>query len=278
SRLGILFSGGLDCMCLAVLASKHLPPDEPIDLINVAFENPRALSSGGVVAAYDVPDRKTGRCGLAELQRLAPDRCWQFVEVNVPYADACAAKTHIMQLMAPANTLMDMSIAMALWFAAGGKGSRAMDSATSAEPYESACPVLLSGLGADELFAGYTRHREAWRRHGWPGLIDEVQLDLDRISSRNLGRDDRIISDRAREVRFPFLDERVVGFACQLPIHVKTDPRLPRGVGEKLLLRAMAACQLGLSDTSTRWKRAIQFGARTAKMESGKERGTHRAT
>jgi hypothetical protein len=44
-----------------------------------------------------------------------------------------------------------------------------------------------------------------------------------------------------------------------------------------MLLRAMAACELGLKDTSTRWKRAIQFGARTAKMESGKVRGTHRA-
>ncbi|KAI8048306.1 asparagine synthase-domain-containing protein [Syncephalis plumigaleata] len=277
SRLGILFSGGLDCMCLAALADRHLPAGEPVDLINVAFENPRTLNINNTATAYEVPDRKTGRCGLAELQRLAPNRPWQFVEVNVPYADACAAKSHIMQLMAPATTLMDMSIAMALWFAAGGKGSRTTANLDGPESYDSQCPVLLSGLGADELFAGYTRHREAWRRGGWSSLIDEVQLDIDRISSRNLGRDDRIISDRAREVRFPFLDENVVSYACELPIHVKTDPRLPRGVGEKMLLRAMAACELNLKDTSTRWKRAIQFGARTAKMESGKERGTHRA-
>ncbi|KAI9592186.1 asparagine synthase-domain-containing protein [Syncephalis fuscata] len=283
ARLGILFSGGIDCMCLAMLADRHVPAGEPIDLINVAFENPRTLNKNHTAAAYDVPDRKTGRCGLAELRQLRPDRCWQFVEVNVPYADACAAKPHIARLMSPASTLMDMSIAMALWFAAGGNGSIAgsvcVDDKedTVRVSYNSPCPVLLSGLGADELFAGYTRHREAWRRNGWNSLIEEVQLDLDRISSRNLGRDDRVISDRAREVRFPFLDESVISYACSLPIHLKINPHLPRGVGEKLLLRTMAACELGLKETSTRWKRAIQFGARTAKMESGKERGTHRA-
>ena len=33
-------------------------------------------------AAYDVPDRMTGRQGLAELQRLNPHRQWNFVEVG----------------------------------------------------------------------------------------------------------------------------------------------------------------------------------------------------
>ena len=32
--------------------------------------------------AYDVPDRKTGRQGLLELQRLNPYRQWNFVEVG----------------------------------------------------------------------------------------------------------------------------------------------------------------------------------------------------
>jgi asparagine synthetase B (glutamine-hydrolysing) len=66
--LGILFSGGLDCMCLAALTDRHLPAGEPIDLINVAFENPRTLNKDNTATAYEVPDRKTGRCGLAELQ------------------------------------------------------------------------------------------------------------------------------------------------------------------------------------------------------------------
>ena len=39
-------------------------------------------------AAYDVPDRMTGRQGLAELQRLNPHRQWNFVEVgNLLFVD-----------------------------------------------------------------------------------------------------------------------------------------------------------------------------------------------
>lgn len=83
-----------------------LPTGEPIDLLNVAFENPRALAAAKSVAShgkskkgqvdtngeqdrtdsmYDVPDRLTGRSSVQVLRRVHPDREWRFVEVNVPY-------------------------------------------------------------------------------------------------------------------------------------------------------------------------------------------------
>jgi hypothetical protein len=48
-RIGILFSGGLDCTSIALLVDEVLPRGEGIDLINVAFENPRklGLAAGG---------------------------------------------------------------------------------------------------------------------------------------------------------------------------------------------------------------------------------------
>lgn len=63
--------------------------------------------------------------------------------------------------------------------------------------------MVLAGMGADEQLAGYSHHRVAFEKRGWPGLVEEVERDVARISTRNLGRDDRCISDHGREARFP---------------------------------------------------------------------------
>ncbi|RIA96028.1 asparagine synthase-domain-containing protein [Glomus cerebriforme] len=287
ARVAIMFSGGLDCICLAALADKYIPKEEAIDLLNVGFENPRIQQknkdkkknvSHKNDSIYDVPDRLTGRQGVEELRKIAPGRIWNFVEVNVPYEEACTFKPEIIELMAPSDTIMDLSIAMAFWFAARGKGQIAsLDNTKIKINYESKARVLLVGIGADELLGGYSRHREAFRQCGWQKLIEEVQLDVDRISTRNLGRDDRIISSHSKESRFPYLASNVVSFLCSLPMYIKADMRYERGIGEKLLLRHVAR-QLGLSKASSLWKRAIQFGAKTAKMtnENSKERGNMR--
>ncbi|CDS05555.1 hypothetical protein LRAMOSA08083 [Lichtheimia ramosa] len=311
-RVAILFSGGLDCICLAALADKHLPIHEPIDLLNVAFENPRSQNAkknkqsnpSCQQSTYDTPDRITGREGVKELRLISPKRQWNFVEINVPYNEAMAHRQEIIDRMFPLDTVMDLSIAMALWFAARGKGEINLDD--SVKPYHSHARVLISGLGADEQLGGYSRHREAFRRGGWEQLIDEAsfnmktQLDVDRISTRNLGkasfwvskvylqltltyatsftgRDDRIISDHGKEARFPYLSTHVVNHLCQLPIDIKMDMRYGRGFGEKLLLRQVAV-DLGLSKASRNWKRAIQFGAKTAKMTGDRrsEKGQHK--
>lgn len=98
---------------IAHITTRHIPGDEPIDLLNVAFENPRKQgehqspnrrkkgkptvgdrteASEDVVpdpsTLYLVPDRKTGLEGLAELRRLCPHRVWNFVRREMNYVPA----------------------------------------------------------------------------------------------------------------------------------------------------------------------------------------------
>lgn len=61
---------------------------------------------------------------------------------------------------------------------------------------------MLTGIGADEQLAGYSRHRVCFKKYGLEGLNKELEMELDRISSRNLGRDDRIIGDHGKEARY----------------------------------------------------------------------------
>ena len=86
-RVAVLFSGGLDCTVLARLASDAMPQDQGIDLVNVAFENPRLASRvpNGASDIYEAcPDRITGRSSFAELRRVCPERAWRFIAVCAP--------------------------------------------------------------------------------------------------------------------------------------------------------------------------------------------------
>jgi asparagine synthetase B (glutamine-hydrolysing) len=126
--------------------------------------------------------------------------------------------------------------------------------------------VLLSGLGADELFGGYIRHETAFNRQGYRGLIDELRLDVSRLGKRNLGRDDRAMATWEREVRFPFLDEAFVSWAIQLPISHKCDFANKENTDElcgtpeagKRILRLLAQ-ELGMSAVAREKKRAVSL-------------------
>eukprot|EP01133_Synstelium_polycarpum_P010600 gene10600-12334_t len=253
-RVGVLFSGGLDSMVLAAIAHSHIPADEPIHLFNVAFGE----------SNFDVvPDRSTAISGLAELRVMAPTRTWILVKVNVDQAWMDWAKPIVYELSYPANTIMDMTISLALWFAARGEGI--IHGEDPNIRVMSTCKVLLMGSGADEQLAGYGRHRSAFARGGWAVLQAELNKDFNRIWKRNLGRDDRVISSNRREPRFPYLDENVIEYLNSVPLSYVCDPRLPQGTGDKKILREVGKT-LGLTESTKLIKKAIQFGSRSSKQ------------
>ncbi|NWQ96599.1 ASND1 protein, partial [Burhinus bistriatus] len=302
AHVAVLFSGGIDSMVIAALADKHVPLEESIDLLNVAFmikeqakqkgttkkhtnqevqldllcpqESHKDLDAktGAHLSCFDVPDRITGRAGLKELEAINPSRTWNFVEINVTPEELKKMRQQcIKHLIYPLDTVLDDSIGCAIWFASRGEGF--ISNQGELKPYKSPAKVVLTGIGADEQLAGYSRHRVCFKKYGLEGLNKELEMELDRISSRNLGRDDRIIGDHGKEARFPFLDEDVVSFLNSLPILEKADLTLPRGVGEKLILR-LAAKEFGLTASTVLPKRAVQFGSRIAKLESNSEKAS----
>jgi asparagine synthetase B (glutamine-hydrolysing) len=266
SPLAILFSGGLDCTLLAYISHLVLPLSTPIDLLNVAFQNPRVHKDHNADPYSLCPDRITGLSAYSTLKRLCPDRVIRLVLINIPYSETCAHRQAILSLMHPHNTEMDLSIASALYFASRGSGFLHLSSSDPLVLYATPSRVLLSGLGADELFGGYSRHAIAFGRNGYTSLLDELALDFSRLGKRNLGRDDRITSHWSREVRYPYLDEAFVAWAVGAPGWEKCGFGMERDgatresgldlEGGKLILRLLA-WKYGMEDVAKEKKRAV---------------------
>lgn len=113
---------------------------------------------------------------------------------------------------------------------------------------------LFSGLGSEELFAGYQRHKLAKNKQEecWQGLLNMYERDL--------LRDNAIASAPKVALLTPFLDEQLISAAMRVPAKYKIDDN-----GSKLILREIAQ-DLGLpKDIAWRGKRAAQYGSRLDK-------------
>ena len=259
SQVAVLFSGGLDSTVVAALLNQELEDGESIDLLNVCFDHP----------SHKSPDRVTALASYKDLKEQFPNRQWNLVLVNVTLDEVLLHQEHLLELIAPMRSQMDFNIGAALWFAARGKGHLLQPGGDTIQvPCHSNSRIIYTGVGADEQLGGYGRHRSSFHKHGgWIRLQEELLRDTNRLWLRNHGRDDRCISDHGKEPRYPFLDENVVRTLSKIPLWEITDPRLDKGVGDKLILRNVAM-KLGLKTCSVLPKRAIQFGSRIAKQSA----------
>ncbi|MFJ4841051.1 asparagine synthase (glutamine-hydrolyzing) [Streptomyces sp. NPDC088746] len=112
--------------------------------------------------------------------------------------------------------------------------------------------VVLTGEGADELFAGYGYYHE---RHAAPEALDaELRRTVGALHGLNLQRCDRVTMAHGLEARVPFLDHDVVAHAMSLPAHMKLLEA--DGMEKGHLRRAFT----GRLPHHLLWRRKEQFG------------------
>lgn len=117
------------------------------------------------------------------------------------------------------------------------------------------CLSMFSGLGSEELFAGYSRHKSS------SDLNAECLSGLENMYERDAYRDYLVSELSNLSIKTPFLDSSLVGYSLRLPPSLK----LREGV-EKFIIRKVAL-KFGIPhDIAFRKKRAAQYGSNSDKV------------
>ncbi len=217
-RFGLLFSGGVDSSTIA-LAMKNLGMDFTCYLA--------VLDEPGLKKAEDLEwaERAAKELGLKlKIRKL------RMSEIH-----ACLKK--VVPLIEDSNVT---KAGVGLTFYAACEMAR-----------KDGVKVIFSGLGSEEIFAGYERHRKSAdiNRECYSGLL--------KIYERDMYRDDVITMANNMELRLPFLDKALVAYALKIPAKMKIG-----GGNNKLALREIAHSWGLKREFAMRKKRAAQYGSR----------------
>lgn len=191
--LGAFLSGGLDSSIIAALAARELPG---LPTFSVGLEGSPDLLAARRVAAYIGSAHHELTITDDDVRRELPE-----IVYHLESFDRDVVRS-----------------AIPTWFVARA----------AAEEVK----TVLTGEGADELFAGYTYYRGL----AADTLPRELTDSIRRMHNVNLQRVDRMTMAHGLEARVPFLDTAVVAAAQQTPAALKLRQAAPRPI-EKWILR-----------------------------------------
>ena len=226
-EVGVFLSGGLDSSVIAALAARAI--DRPLKTFAVGTARSPDLAAARAVAAHIDSDHHELVFTAADLAEALPHVIYHLESADVDLVRS-AMPTHF------ATTLARRHV-----------------------------KAVLTGEGADELFAGYTYHHAYARRPR--ALADEITRSLGAMHNINLQRVDRITMAQGLEARTPFLDRDLIDFAQSIPASLKMNvvDEQTSETTEKWILRK--ACE-DLLPANLVWRKKAQFDEGSGTVEA----------
>lgn len=219
-KFGILFSGGLDSSIIAQIC-KLMGKEPGIDFTCYTaglseVQLPPDVEYSRMMAEELGLDLKIKSIGLDEVETYLKDVVPLVEDTNVP------------------------KVGVALTMYAACMAAK-----------EDGIRVMFSGSGADELFAGYNRHKSS------TDINSDCYADVLEIYEKNTYRDDVVSMNNNIELRVPYLDKSFVDYCLKIPAQYKINDEQ-----NKLILRLLAD-DIGIpAQVSQRKKQAAQYGSR----------------
>lgn len=217
-EVGAFLSGGLDSSLIAALAAGAA--EQPLKTFSVGTAGSPDLAAARAVADHIGSDHHELVFTVDDLMDVLPHVIYHLESADVDLVRS-ALPTHF------ATTLARRHV-----------------------------KAVLTGEGADELFAGYAYHHAYARKPR--ALADEITRSLGTMHNINLQRVDRITMAQGLEARTPFLDRDLIDFAQSVPasLKMKITDAATGGTTEKWILRK--ACE-DLLPADLVWRKKAQF-------------------
>ena len=219
TEVGAFLSGGLDSSVIAALAADAI--DRPLKTFSVGIQGSPDLAAARVVARHIGSNHHELAFGPDDLAEALPRVIYHLESADVDLVRS-ALPTHFASVLARRHV-----------------------------------KAVLTGEGADELFAGYDYHHAYARKPR--ALADELTRALGTMHNINLQRVDRVSMAQGLEARTPFLDRDLIAFAQSIPASLKMRMVASRSeeTTEKWILRK--ACE-DLLPADILWRKKVQFG------------------
>jgi len=184
-KFGILFSGGVDSTLIAFICKRY---NYDFTCFTVGLENSQDIGYAKIIAdKYDF-DLKYKILTLEEFEDIIK------------------------------NTIKILNNIDIVWVSVGS-----VVYATVKLALQNNIKTLFSGLGTEEIFAGYARHHDALKTNDFRAVHKESWNGLKNMWSRDLLRDSKIAKYLSIDLRTPYMDLSVIKTAMSVNPMYKID-------------------------------------------------------